>query len=171
MHISKIRVSCTIVAVDNLIIFCAKYLIFVIVLISLIVWLKAATKNRWQFAIAVVLAGIIALALSKISGVLYYHPRPFVTQGIVPLISHGNDNGFPSEHTLLAMTLSAVIYYYRPRLAAGLFGLTLLVGTARVLAHVHSPIDILGGLILGAIAGWAGYQLAKKLFPIQKTSA
>ena len=148
---------------DNLIIFCAKYLIFVIVLAILLVWLKLSVKTRWQFAAAVVSAGIIAFALSKITGALYYHPRPFVTQNIEPLISHGSDNGFPSDHTLLAMTLSTVIYYYRPRLAAGLFGLTLLVGIGRVLAHVHSPVDILGGLVLGALAGWAGYQLAKKL--------
>ena len=153
---------------DNLIIFCAKYLIFVIVSIVLLVWLKSSVKTRWQFAAAVILAGIIAFALGKITGALYYHPRPFVTQNIQPLISHGNDNGFPSEHTLLAMALSTVVYYYRPRLAAGLFGLTLLVGIGRVLAHVHSPVDILGGLVLGVLAGWAGYRLAKRLFAPEK---
>lgn len=155
---------------DNLIIFCAKYLIFIIVLAVLLIWLKLSAKTRWQLATAVILAGIIALALSKITGALYYHPRPFMTQNIEPLISHGSDNGFPSEHTLLAMTLSTVVYYYRLRLATGLFGLTLLVGISRVLAHVHSPVDILGGLVLGALAGWAGYQLAKKRLAIQKTS-
>ncbi len=123
---------------------------------------------RWQLAAAVVIAGVIALALSKIAGALYYHPRPFVVQHIKPLIPHASDNGFPSEHTLLAMTLGTVVYYYRPRLAAGLFGLSILIGISRVLAHVHSLVDILGSLILGALAGWAGYQLAKKLLPSQK---
>lgn len=151
--------------VDNLIILGAKYLFFTLVLVVFVVWLKTVVKIRWQFAMAVALAGIIAFILSKISGALYYHPRPFVVQQIEPLIPHGNDNGFPSEHALLAMTLSVVVYYYRPRLAAGLFGLTILVGISRVLAHVHSPIDILGSLILGSLAAWAGYQLAKKLFP------
>lgn len=151
---------------DNLIIFCAKYLIFAIVFVVIVVWLKTTSKTRWQFATAVALAGIAALVLSKLAGRLYFHHRPFVAQHIEPLISHGNDNGFPSEHTLLAMTLSVVVYYYRPRLAAGLFGLTLLVGIGRILAHVHSPIDILGGLILGAVAGFIGYQLAKKLLPV-----
>lgn len=154
-----------------MIIFCAKYLIFIIIFVVLVFWLKISAKTRWQFAAAVILAGIAALALSKISGALYYHPRPFMTQGVVPLISHGSDNGFPSEHTLLAMTLNAVVYYYRPRLAVGLFGLTLLVGIGRILAHVHSPVDILGGLILGAIAGRVGYHLAKKLLPTKKISS
>lgn len=157
--------------VDNLIIFGAKYLIFGIVFMALVIWATTTTKNRWQFATAVALAGITAFMLFKITGALYYHPRPFVVEHIKPLISHGNDNSFPSEHTLLAMTLSAVIYYYRPRLALGLFGLTLLVGISRVLAHVHSPVDILGSLILGALAGWAGYQLAKKLLPGSKQTA
>ena len=150
---------------DNLIIFGAKYLIFILVLVVLVVWLKSSAKTRWQFAAAVILAGITAFALSIITGALYYHPRPFVVQGVDPLIPHGNDNGFPSEHTLLAMTLSAVVYYYRPRLAVGLFGLSILIGFSRVLAHVHSLSDILSGLILGVLAGWIGYALTKKLFP------
>lgn len=157
--------------VDNLIIFGAKYLIFILVLVVIVVWLKTAAKTRWQFTAALVLASITALALSKISGAFYYHPRPFVVQQIEPLISHGSDNGFPSEHTLLAATISAVVYHYRLRLAAGLFGLTILIGASRVLAHVHSLVDILGGLVLGALAGWLGYQMGKRLLPGGKQAA
>jgi undecaprenyl-diphosphatase len=157
--------------VDNLIIFCAKYLIFILILAVFVIWLRLTPKLRWQFAAAVVLAGMAALIFSKIAGALYYHPRPFVVQNIKPLIAHGNDNGFPSEHALLAMTLSAVVYYYRRRLADWLFGLTFLIGLGRVFAHVHSPIDILGGLVLGILAGFVGFELAKRLLPSGQKSA
>lgn len=156
---------------DNLIIFGAKYLIFVIVLIVFVVWLKLPAKKRWQFAAVVVLAGITALVLSKLASWLYFHHRPFVVQNIKPLVSHGDDNGFPSDHTLLATTLATAVYFYRHRVGMALLALAAIVGISRILAHVHWGIDIIGGLILGAIAGWAGYHLAKKLFPIQKTSA
>lgn len=152
---------------DNLIIFCAKYLIFILVLVAFIVWLNVPAKKRWQFAAAVVLAGIAALILSKLAGRLYFHHRPFVVQNIKPLIPHGDDNGFPSDHTLLATTLVTAVYFYRRRVGAVLLGLAVVVGISRVLAHVHWAIDILGGLILGMLAGCIGYALAKKLVVVK----
>ena len=152
---------------DAVIIFLANYLIFVIGLMAAFAAYKA--KKRREFILALVLAGILALDLSVLAGALYYNPRPFVSQGIEPLISHGPDNGFPSQHTVIAMTLTSVIYFYRRQLAAITFTLTLLVGAGRVWAHVHSWIDILGGLVVGAIAGYAGVILARYL--LSKLSA
>lgn len=148
---------------DNFIIFLAKYLVFIIVLVAVFYWLSLSGKTKFQVALAVFLAAIAAVILVKIFGNLYYHPRPFISQSIVPLVPHGNDNGFPSEHTTYSMTITAVLYFYHRRLAAGLFILTLLVGLGRVLAHVHAPIDILAGLLAGALAGAGGYYLAKNL--------
>ena len=139
--------------------FLANYLIFAVGLLAVLVAYK--TKSRREFILAVALAGILALDLSLIAGALYYNPRPFASQGIEPLVQHVADNGFPSQHTLMAMALTAVIYFYRRRLAAAAFVLTLLVGAGRAWAHVHSWVDILGGLALGAIAGYAGVILAK----------
>lgn len=152
---------------DSIIIFLANYLIIVIGLVAILAWRK--TKNRREFILAVILAGILAFDLSAIAGALFYNPRPFVSQNIEPLISHGPDNGFPSQHTVLAMTLTAVIYFYRRHLAVAAFILTLLVGSGRVWAHVHSWIDILGGLAVGTIVGYAGVTLAK--FFLSKLSA
>ncbi|MEX0881569.1 MAG: phosphatase PAP2 family protein [Candidatus Saccharimonadales bacterium] len=152
---------------DAVIIFLANYLIFVIGLMAVFVAYKA--KKRREFILALVLAGILALDLSVLAGTLYYNPRPFVSQGIEPLISHGPDNGFPSQHTVIAMTLTSVIYFYRRQIGAVALALTLLVGAGRVWAHVHSWIDILGGLVVGAIAGYAGVILAK--FMLAKLSA
>ena len=146
---------------DSIIVFLANYLILAIVLLAVFVSYKA--EKQRQFLLAVILAGILALVLAAIAGALFYSPRPFVSQNIKPLFPHGPDNGFPSQHTVLAMTLTAVIYFYRRQLAAIAFLLTLLVGAGRVWAHVHSWIDILGGLAVGAIAGYAGYKLAKFL--------
>ncbi|MDO8592026.1 MAG: phosphatase PAP2 family protein [bacterium] len=152
---------------DNLIIFCAKYLIFFIPVILVIILTLLKGKTRWQFASAVILAGVTAVIFSKIAGALYSHPRPFISQHTVPLVSYaGDNNSFPSDHTLLATTLATAVYFYRRRVGILLLGLAVVVGIGRVLAHVHWAIDILGGLILGAVAGFIGYQLARKLLPV-----
>ena len=152
---------------DWLIVFLANYLILVIGLLAVFVGYK--TGKRREFILTVVMAGILALDLVAIAGALYYNPRPFVSQNIEPLISHGPDNGFPSQHTVVAATLTAIIYFYGRRLVLAAFILTLLVGAGRVWAHVHSWIDILGGLAVGAVAGYAGFVLAK--FVLSKLSA
>lgn len=136
-----------------------------------VAWALASVKSKKQLIITVILAGVAALLLDKLAGALYFHHRPFVTDNISPLIPHGDDNGFPSEHTLLASTLATVFYFYRRRLGIALFLLAILIGTGRVLAHVHWSIDVIGGLVLGIIAGWAGHILAKKLYSLSQKAS
>jgi undecaprenyl-diphosphatase len=68
-------------------------------------------------------------------------PRPFVTQHVAPLFPHAPDNGFPSDHTLASMFLAVCALFYSTRW-----------GGARIAAHVHSPIDILGAIALAIMA-------------------
>ena len=144
---------------DSIIVFLAKYLIFFIVLLA--IYSIYAEKNCREIILAFMIAGFIALFLSAVSSALCYNPRPFVAHNIQPLFAHGPDNGFPSEHTVLAMTLTAVVYFYRRNIAIAALMMTVLVGSARVWAHVHSWIDIIGGLVIGVIAGVAGVLIAR----------
>ncbi len=150
---------------DSIIIFCAKYLFVSVVLITGWVWLKTARSKKIEMAAAVITAGILALIISRIAGKLYYDPRPFVSHDVKPLIAHAPDNGFPSDHALLSMTLTAVIYYYSRYWAGAALVLTLVVGASRVLAHIHSPIDIAGSIIIALVSAYAGFWLVSKYFP------
>lgn len=146
---------------DSVIIFCAKYLFVLVVVITLVVWVQADKKDRTKLALTIVLAALLAVVLDKIANKLYYNPRPFVVDNIKPLVAHLADNGFPSEHTVFLANLSAVVIFFRRRLGILCFALTLVVGIGRVAAHVHSPIDILAGAIIGIAAGAGGYWLAQ----------
>jgi undecaprenyl-diphosphatase len=156
---------------DNLIIFCAKYLFIIVVLLFLLAWAQAGKKHKLEMALAIITAGVIAVILDKLSSKLYYDPRPFVTHHLKPLVTHAADNGFPSEHTLFTITLSTVLIFYRPKLAKLSFALALLVGIGRIAAHVHSPIDIIGGIIMGLAAGYGGYYLAPRLIKLRSKKA
>jgi undecaprenyl-diphosphatase len=153
---------------DSVVIFCAKYLFVLIPVLALTAWLQAGKQLKKQMLIAAVSAIILAAIVDKLAGKLYYDPRPFVSQNIKPLIAHAADNGFPSEHTLFSTTLAILLYIYRPRL--GLAGLVIaaVVGTARVAAHVHSPIDIIGGAAIGLAAGLGGYAIGRRLLAVKQ---
>jgi undecaprenyl-diphosphatase len=146
---------------DSLIIFCAKYVIVFVVLGWLLTLWRINKDLRRQFIVATVLAGIFALVLSRIASTLYYDPRPFVSQHVKPLIDHAADNGFPSDHALFTMTLTAVTYFYSRKLAGLMLIGTILVGVARVLAHVHSPIDIAFGWLIGCVGAALGFYIAR----------
>jgi membrane-associated phospholipid phosphatase len=91
--------------------------------------------------------GLIALA-----GALYYDPRPFVIQHIHPPFAPAADNGFPSDHATLTMFLAVCVPFCSRPWGIVLAVNALMVGAARVLRHVHSPLDIAAGFLIGAAA-------------------
>lgn len=150
---------------DSIIIFCAKYLFVLVVILALVAWFQAGNKLKKQMLAAAVCAIVLAVIMDKLAGKLFYDPRPFVSQNIKPLIAHAADNGFPSEHTLFSTTLAVLLYIYRPRLGMAALAVAIVVGIARVAAHVHSPIDIIGGFVIGIAAGIGGYLIARRFLP------
>lgn len=149
---------------DNLIVFAAKYLIFLLGLVVGLYWLWRSRADKLKLGLSLISALVVALVLAKLAGKFYYHARPFVTQNIKPLIPHAADNGFPSEHSIATATLATVVYFFNRQFGLGLFVGAVLVGLGRIGAHVHSPIDIITGLALGLLAGWIGHQLANQFF-------
>jgi undecaprenyl-diphosphatase len=156
---------------DTLITFGAKYLFLAVVLLWAAAWLQASRRHRAEIAWATFIAVVIAAVLDKIAGKLYYDPRPFVSHHVHPLVAHAADNGFPSEHTLFSITLGMVLFLYRPKLGMLALAIALIVGIARVAAHVHSPIDIAGGIAMGVVSGYAGYFAASRWITAKKPSA
>lgn len=148
---------------NSLIIFCAQYLIAAIGLMSLILWLKVDNKIKIKLTVTTISALVMAYILSKIASNIFYNPRPFVEANVVPLFAHGTDNGFPSDHSWLSMTVAASIFYYHKSWGKLAIALAIIVGISRVLAHVHSPIDIIAGFAIGAVGAAIGQMITNRL--------
>ena len=150
---------------DLLIIFGAKYLIIISVLVTMsVVWI-VPQKDRVRFTILLVLSLPIAYILAKIGGHFYMNDRPFVVGNFTPLVEHGADNGFPSDHTLLASSLAAVVTLIRPRIGVLLWLCAIVIGACRVLAGVHHVVDIIGAMIIAAVAVYATFALLQMRLP------
>lgn len=144
---------------DQITIFSAQYLPIVIVAITA-VFLVLLEKARRMLALALLMASsIIAFALDKILNRLVESPRPFMVEGVAPLFAHSTDNGFPSEHVLLAVVLASVVFAYNRKLGIILAVLGLIVGAARVIANVHHPIDIAGGAVIAISSVFIAHRL------------
>jgi len=142
---------------DSLVIFGAKYLLFVVVVIAFVYFLRQPSDKQKQLAVFGLITCALVFIVARIASQLYYDPRPFVIGHFSPLVPHVPDNGFPSDHTLLASAIATVIFYFNRKVGVALSALAVLVGVARVMAGVHSPIDIIGSIIISAVVTFSAY--------------
>ncbi len=145
---------------DSLIIFGAKYLIYVIVVVAVAVVLFDK-ERRLKLGVLALLALALGYALARLSGLFFSHHQPFAEQGFMPLIPHAVDNAFPSDHTLISGVFASVAFLSDRRVGLSLWVLTLLVGLARMLAGLHYGIDVLVAAALSALAVWVAHRALK----------
>ena len=142
---------------DTLIIFCGTYLIWVVALIGFIYLIQSHKRKRIAlFAVVVLPATYI---IGKIVGIFWYDPLPFVQNGTTPLIAHAANNGFPSDHMLLAGAIASVVFAYNRPLGILLWVLAIIIGVARVLAGVHHPVDVIAAAIVALVVAWISWRV------------
>lgn len=145
---------------DTVIAAAAQYGFVASIALAAALWLRLPRREKWELLVAGLVGGVICLGLIKLGGALFYDPRPFVTQHIAPLFAHPADNGFPSDHTVFTMFVAFSVLYYSRRWGAVLIAVSLLSGVARMLAHVHSPIDIVGAVAIAGLAAALAHPVA-----------
>ncbi|HRN90621.1 MAG TPA: phosphatase PAP2 family protein [Candidatus Saccharibacteria bacterium] len=137
---------------DIFIIFVAKYFIVIPIIATIFVaWRFKNRKDILKFILVVLVGGILSLILAKVASMLWYNPRPFVVGNFTPLIPHAADNGFPSDHVLLASFLGWTILRYSKKIGIGVLVVAAIIGISRVMAGVHHPIDVIGSFVVSGL--------------------
>jgi membrane-associated phospholipid phosphatase len=138
---------------DGLITFVAKYFILIPVVIAGYIFFKLKGNKKQEMLVYLFCLAVLSIVLAKIGAHLFYNPRPYINDGTAPLFAHSGDpNGFPSDHTLLASFLAFGAYKYSKKAGYALMVVAVLIGWARVAAHVHHAVDIIGSLVITTLA-------------------
>src|SRR5438477_9684739 len=82
------------------------------------------------------------------------HPEMWVERGHPP-----KEPSFPSSHVITTAAAAVAIGFGSRWAAAILWLYALAVGWGRMYWGKHWPSDVLGSLVLGGLAGWAGWRL------------
>ncbi len=146
--------------IDKFISICAFYLIFLfaffVFLYSFLIVYKNNLADLMSFALFLLVAFVIGMLASQITGWLWPHRRPAIENPEVkqlykPLSSW---KSFPSDHTIgssiLAVGLLVIGAPYYVWVAG--FVVALYIGFSRVYAGLHYPRDIIGGVLYAIIA-------------------
>lgn len=149
---------------DTLMRFAARDLIFavfaVFAALVLFVYLRKGLAPVAGSAVTLVLAfgfGLVAAAL-------HLEKRPFQSHQVRLLIQHAPGQSFPSDHATaaFAVALASLVFLSRP-IGAALLSLAVLIGLARVYCGLHYPGDILGSLLVSALALPFGVAVRRRL--------
>jgi membrane-associated phospholipid phosphatase len=128
--------------------------------------------QRWETLRAALLAGVAAELVAQVFKRLTNQPRPLV---VLPgLDSHGypktpHGSSFPSAHTAICFAILFAMWpwlRWPQRLVGALFAV--LVGLNRMYVAAHWPIDVVGGVAIGALSGSVAWLVADQ-WPIVRS--
>lgn len=99
-------------------------------------------------------------------------PRPYTSEGSVfeeiwmLMGAHSeSDMSFPSGHTTAAFSaMTAIFFVGNKRISWTAFIFGILMGISRIYLGVHYASDVLGGIVVGLVAGSLGYFISSR-FP------
>lgn len=134
---------------DKWITFLASFLVWLVVFLLLVMFTQKTGFNRKDI-VRSFFSGVFAWVLAYYVKGLIPTIRPFYASEFPPLtITIPLDTSFPSTHTALAFGMSFYLFLVNKKLGIIFLVLASLVGVGRILSHVHFPIDVVGGAILG----------------------
>jgi len=134
----------------------------------LLVLLVGYGLRRGRSSLTPLMAMVLALGLGTLAceliGEVWNRPRPFVLGLGFLHLQHGPSPSFPSSH---ATAYAAIAFSFLLMAGHRAFGCILLViaglvSLARVVVGVHYPMDVLFGVVLGALAAVAAHYVVAR---------
>ncbi len=158
---------------DNLIIFIASYLQYLVVIFAVIFLLThdevlvpsspfKEFKKKWKEILLVFFSGTLAWVFALIFKISFKISRPFFELEQVTPLFYPLDYAFPSGHATFFFALAFALFFNHKKIGIFFLFFATLISIARVMAGVHFPLDIIGGLFLGFIISFVIHYLGKK---------
>lgn len=131
--------------------FLASVLIWLMFFGLIVLWVIDG-KIKKEVVVHAIFACLVAYAISELIKTFFPMLRPFQSSLSSPLtLTIPDDGTFPSSHSAVAFALSITILKHDRKVGILYLIMAGLVGIARIMAHVHYPLDIMAGSLLGTV--------------------
>lgn len=119
---------------------------------------KIPHGHRFEAYCRILMAGLTAYLIAKFAAAIYQPSleRPFEMLGTQAGALFLNNPGFPSDHALFVTAITCAVWFEtRQKLVSAILALlVLLICVGRVLALVHTPTDVIFGVIIGLLGAF-----------------
>lgn len=138
------------------------------ILLAIILFLFPKTRK-----VGVILVIALCINIILCNGLLKHiiaRVRPCdINTSISLLITRPTDFSFPSGHTSASFTTVMVLYLvHEKKLWKTSLIVACLIAFSRMYLYVHYPSDIIGGIIIGSLCGYTGYNISNIVFKNSK---
>ena len=141
---------------DHVIVIAAEVLPYgafgAVIVMAYYAWQKQQPAEVIGYTLAIIGSGI-ARGIAQLIKMAYYHPRPGVTLDFVPLFPE-TSYSFPSGHAITFFALAMAVYMINKKFGIILFAVAMVISSARIMAGVHWPSDIIAGATCGIGIGY-----------------
>lgn len=151
---------------DNVIIFFANYLAFILAVVFLVLVYRTRHSFRKKLMMLSIILFSSLFALFGVSGLIklfYFRPRPFLTHDVTQLFNE-TSHSFPSDHATFFFTLAFAVFFWNRKWGFWFFVSALLMSVARIMSGVHYPSDVLGGMLIGLVIAFIIFKYLRKTF-------
>ena len=149
---------------DAVVVFLAEYFqYFLLFAFFLLVYFSQyAKQEKLRIAGVVTVSVVVArLGITEIIRFFYHRPRPFLTHDVHQLVIE-NAWSFPSGHAAFFFAMAMALYFYNKKWGIGFFFAAIVMNISRIIAGVHYPSDIIGGMIIGVLVAYAIFRVSHK---------
>lgn len=126
------------------------------ILLAILLFMIPKTRKAGMFLIGALLVDVVLC--NGILKNLSARTRPFdVNTAVELIVKRPKDFSFPSGHTAASFaSITALFLAKEKKLAWPALVLGSVMAFSRMYLYVHYPTDILGGIVVGIISGYAG---------------
>lgn len=123
-------------------------------------------KKTRRLGVTTLVALIVgALCTNVVLKPLVARPRPWTqVEGLLPLLTE-HDYSFPSGHTTAAFAFASGVCFAPSKkwMKWTAMAVALLMCLSRLYVGVHYPTDVIGGVVIGLLAGWLANLVVRTL--------
>jgi dolichol kinase len=140
----------------------AYWLGFTISFLFIYPFLEKKDKEKQKWILLYLLPAVLLSYFSSFFLKLMFHiPRICIGSEYCP-----SNYAFPSGHATIAFAFFTIVFLYfrkNPKIYLPIFLLAILISYSRIALNVHTPFDVVGGIVTGFIISLAWYLFFKRI--------